>query len=366
MRQVITAKPRFSSESQRTKKPSRKRAPAKQPLFAHIRHTGRMLSYKHTSYSLIVLLLFMVGVVMCLNSALATADITTSDSYVVHGKILGVAPTSPAVITSPVEGTIFSEQLIPVSGTCPQSATYVKLYRNNLFAGVALCHEGTFSLQASLVLGKNTFKLEVFNISDLQGPDSRPLSVYYGTGPEGVSSTVNNGNVGAPAPLNINADYSYRGYYINQELTWTMGIAGGVGPFITHVDWGDNTDSIQKQDGDGPLTLTHIYTRHGGDRMTYIIKITVTDAAGQAAFLQLATLIAVPGVNGFGIVTGSSTPSGPGLSSLQHTITRIAKYAWPTYLVTVIMVVSFWLGEHREFIILQGRFRFVKRLRRLS
>jgi hypothetical protein len=374
MRQSFSStKPRLNS-TPRSKRRPRKKALASKGLLVHVRHTGRVLAHKHTSYPLLGMLFILVGTVMFLNSMLVKADISTSDTYSVHGIVPGVAPISPAVITSPVEGALFTTPFIQVNGSCPINGGYIKLYRNGLFSGAANCHQGSFTLEIMLVDGKNTLQAKVFNQADLPGPDSTQVSVYYG--PKVTSSTVHSSSpssngtstppirtnqVGSPAPLIISADYSYQGYYTNQQITWSLGIIGGTGPFLTHVDWGDGSDSTQKQASDGQLDLTHTYTRRTPKQVEYIIKITVTDADGNIAFLQLATLVAVPGTKSIATVTGYSNP--PGSSSLEKLLKHIASYAWPTYTAACVILLAFWLGEQREFSILHGSVRTIKHMR---
>jgi hypothetical protein len=353
---------------------------AKRPLLVHVRHTGKLLPHSTTSYPLLTFLVLMVGVLMAVCSSMVTADNPgpMSDYYVVNAVVPGTAPSSPAVITSPVDQDRFSNVPITVKGTCPQYATYIKLYRNDFFSGAALCNQGEFTLQTDLFPGANQLKVHSYNPADIEGPISAPVKVYYNvpvqssgntgtstgnsgtnTGSSSGGSTSHAGSVPAPTPLVISADYLYRGYYVNQKIDWKFGISGGAAPYSIHYDWGDGKDTIIRQTSSGVLNITHTYTSPVTKKTAYIIKITATDAQGNSTFMQLVVLIAVPGTHGAGVVTGfGNNPLMP-----KDIIERFVPYAWPTYGITLLMLTSFWLGEHREFNLLRNHLRSPKRFR---
>jgi hypothetical protein len=84
---------------------------------------------------------------------------------------------------------------------------------------------------------------------------------------------------------------------------------------------------------DGVVTAGHSYDRPG----TYSVIIRVTDSLGNAAYLQVVTVVNGP-VDSYGTTKGTGMGSFPG-----ELIT-----AWPLYVLALVMVVFFWLGERRE------------------
>jgi hypothetical protein len=100
-----------------------------------------------------------------------------ADSLTVTATVHAQIPTQPAVITS------FTDQHTTdagadVGGTCPAD-TYVKVYRNDEFAGVAQCDAQMFHVQVGFVPGVNKLQARVYNITDDEGPQSSPITVYY-------------------------------------------------------------------------------------------------------------------------------------------------------------------------------------------
>src|SRR5690606_30078196 len=83
------------------------------------------------------------------------------------------------VILSPEQDDRFTDSTVPVSGTC-EAGYYVKLYRNDIFSGAAICTDGgTFSITTDLFAGRNDLQARTFNIADHEGPASAIVTVYY-------------------------------------------------------------------------------------------------------------------------------------------------------------------------------------------
>ena len=96
----------------------------------------------------------------------------SASSFLVTATVPAPLLTSPAVITSPADQTQLTSEPITVSGTCPL-VSYVEIYDNSGFSGVINCSSGgTFSLPTQLVSGSNVLSVEVFNITDNEGPTS--------------------------------------------------------------------------------------------------------------------------------------------------------------------------------------------------
>lgn len=101
-----------------------------------------------------------------------------ADTLTVTAAVHAQPPASPATITSFSDGQHTTESEGDVGGTCPAD-TYVKVYRNGDFAGVAQCDAQTFHVQVSFAPGANKLQARVFNITDDEGPQSSVITIYY-------------------------------------------------------------------------------------------------------------------------------------------------------------------------------------------
>jgi len=124
-------------------------------------------------HPLTVLVLLCVGVFIVGSTFKAGAEDLT-----VTAAVHAAVPTSPAVITSFTDQQHTTDQQVTVSGTCPTD-TYVKLFQNGEFAGVAQCDNGSFSIPISLTPGANKLQAQDYNITDDEGPQSPAITVYY-------------------------------------------------------------------------------------------------------------------------------------------------------------------------------------------
>ncbi len=105
---------------------------------------------------------------------------SAADSYDVNAIVAAALPTSPAVITDPVDQTHFTTTPITVTGSCQQNS-YVKLDRNGVFSGSAVCGSGqtSFQITTDLSPGSNTLLPQIYNLTDQAGPPSTPITVWY-------------------------------------------------------------------------------------------------------------------------------------------------------------------------------------------
>jgi hypothetical protein len=279
---------------------------------------------------------------------------TQADDIHVTAKVSAPLPSGAAVITSPGDGSRFTSVPITVSGTCPVD-TYIKLYRNNFFSGTVVCTtDGNFSLETDLFPGANKLEARVFNLTDDEGPQPVPVTVYYdvpeqptgggnsapGATPPAPGAYTKNGVV--VPPFTIKSDYGYRGYKVGQSIEWTFEVNGGAPPYALNIDWGDGTNTLLSQKDAGKVTATHRYKKVGnGNHGSYLVKTNGTDSQGRQSFLQLFLVIVPAGVPGF---VSNTLPAGPKIDSSW------LKLIWPAYFVVILMALSFWLGEREELI----------------
>lgn len=342
------------------KKQSQKRQAAAKPLRVvqtsrHLRvtphsHTGHRLPGRTTSYPMLAMIVLCVGVFLVGWTRFVTAAPfvypgPSQASYQVNASVPAPAPTQAATIDTPNEGDRFSSLPINVSGTCPAD-TYVTLYRNGTFSGVALCQaNGTYSLQTGLFVGNNQLQAQVFSSTDVPGPMSNSVTVVYA--PPVQPTLPGAANSATPTdPLIFKTDFNYTGHYTGKTSTWRLDISGGNPPYAIFVDWGDGTTSLISRLHAGVFSIDHTYKKAGGYKGSYVIRLKASDTQGAQTFLQLLTI-----VNNPPSATGTTSKSnllGGGPDTTQTYLQKIFDYVWPSYGLVVLMLTSFWLGERRE------------------
>jgi hypothetical protein len=344
----------------------------------HHRHTGKVVARQHTSYPMLVMLMLIVGVFLGGWTRVVTAD-TYDDpidhSYAVSASVPGPAPTQVPTIRTPADSQKFKTQPITVSGDC-EINTYEVLYRNGVMSGVALCgQDGLYTMQTALFLGSNELQVRAFSLTDVPGPLSDPVTVLYD--PTYTSGEVNatTPSRAAPAspqrtvspsrqttappvtvagdPLLFKTNYHYRGVYTGQTSKWQISLSGGNAPYAVSIDWGDGTRDLVSRPGPDVLRLEHIYKKTGGYKGSYIVTLTASDASGVQTSLQLLAIVNDPPTASAAI----TTPSDAGGIATPEYLQGILQYAWPTYGIAMLMLLSFWLGERREYGLLKPRLK---------
>ena len=294
---------------------------------AHHRHTGRVLPRASTSYPVLGMVILLVGVLMggwthVVTAVTPVGSPQLQDSYTVRASVPAPAPTVSATIDSPTTGSHFDYKPIIVSGSCPvdTGGNYVSMYRNNFYSGSALCDAtGSYQLTIDLFAGANQLVARIYNFTDVAGPDSSSVTVYYDPPPAPIvpgepspvaTPTKQNKNAikgfsssAAPpststtpldetsVPLTLSSDFKIRGYYVGEESVWQIDPEGGTAPYAITIDWGDGSNGSASRGTAGPTRLTHTYQKPGGLHGSYIVKFTVTDAAGSQTFLQLLVIV---------------------------------------------------------------------------
>jgi len=310
------------------------------PRYSHHSLTGRLAMHRDTSYALLVFLMMGVGVLLVSVSLSAraandcglpaTPDCTGNIS--VYAVVPAPRPTKPAIITSPTNGQTFATNPVPVSGTCPAKAL-IKVFKNGILAGSVICDAGGhFSVPIDLVVGRNDLTALPFNANDEQGPTSPTVTVTLTTPP---------GGLGYSSELLLQSENFYRGVVTGQEIVWPIEIIGGQAPYAVNVDWGDGTSDLITRLAPGSFTVKHTYKKVGtGYLNTFPLIVRATDAAGHTAYLQLTTIVnPASGVN----------------SPVTKPTTNQLWLIWPLWIVLLLMIISFWLGERREKHILERR-----------
>ncbi|HET7827453.1 MAG TPA: hypothetical protein VFK97_01125, partial [Candidatus Saccharimonadales bacterium] len=115
-------------------------------------------------YPLLIFLLVLAGVYL----AAWTFNANAAD-LIVNAIVKDKPIISPPVIDSVINGKTYNAVPIEVSGTCPDHAAYVEIFRNGLMTGSAICQNGGFDPAVDLFVGKNVITAEAFNLTDDAG-----------------------------------------------------------------------------------------------------------------------------------------------------------------------------------------------------
>lgn len=323
--------------------------------------SGRLADHRDASYALLVFLLLAAGVFLggVTRTALADASMSAlcseqdnqnapinpgvhnacaANEISVNAVVPPPRPNKPAIITSPTTGQSFGTNPVTVVGTCP-AGELIKVFTNGIMVGSVICQaNGHFTVPVDLVIGRNDLTALPFNTLDQQGPTGNTVTVTLNQPP---------GGPGFSTELLLQSENYYRGTVPGQEITWPIEIVGGLAPYAVSVDWGDGTppDLITRL-APGPFTVKHTYAKVGtGYLNTFPLIIRATDGAGHTAYLQLTTIV--------NPATGSSS-SGSGSGKNNSTLNKLI-VIWPIWIVLLLMIISFWLGERREKHIMEKR-----------
>lgn len=315
-------------------------------------HTAKLLHKQHTSYPVLALLLLMIGILLAFSTVQAwAAEIS------VTAKANGPVPSLPATIISPTNGDNFSGLPVPVSGTC--EPTYiVKIFRNGLYSGAERCDpDGTFLINIDLFPGQNELEAKIYNAADQAGPASDSILVYYTppTPPPSPTPTPTPSTPTTPTkrppssstipePFVITTEKHYQAAFSSQRIIWEFTIIGGQAPYQASVAWGDGESEVIAPINDKTFKAVHTYQAGSREREYYTVVITIYDANGRRASLHSFSIINTDHDAKQPIAAGPSILNGRGDSLL-----RAVLYAWPWYLITVLMAISFWLGEKRGY-----------------
>jgi hypothetical protein len=300
----------------------------------------------------------MVGVLLTGLSVRAIAD-----QVHVTARIPAPPLTQAATITSPTDGQIIRTSPITVTGFCPDDS-YINLYRNGMFSGAAVCVNHTYGITTDLFEGRNTLLVQAFNVTDDAGPATPPIDVTYippasggSTADQYIPTAPGSSDQGAQqqiGPLLLWSDYRFSVFTTKEDFTWKISLQSGKPPFSVNVNWGDGSVTQLKITGHDEFEISHRYANPG----YYPILVAASDSSGDTAHLQLIALIKLPGALGTigSIISGRGDPSTISVPDFHWLFV-----AWPIYTVIALMILSFWLGERREFLQLTGRYQHRRR-----
>lgn len=239
-------------------------------------------------------------------------------------------PKRGATITTPGNGSSFTKSPITVTGICP-TGLLVEVYNNGVMVGSVMCKRGSFRMEVSLFIGKNVLSALVYDDLDQPGPKSKLVTVNY-----------SNTNFSAFGQLvTLTSSYGRRSAPAGEGLRWPLQLAGGAGPYAFSIDWGDGSKpELKSQAVAGVVTIAHTYKNAG----IYQVNITVTDANGVTAFLQLVAVSS-------GQVDAAHQTSGD-----DEQVTQRVEILWiPAAIAAFLLLPAFWLGRRSQLVSLRNK-----------
>ena len=238
-------------------------------------------------------------------------------------------PSRGATISTPGNGSSFSNSPITVSGICP-TGLLVQVYNNNVMVGAAMCTNGSFRVQVGLFPGTNELTAIVYDDLGQAGPVSNTVRVTY-----------RDTNLAAfGQAITLTSSYGRRSAAAGSQLSWPLQLSGGTGPYAFSIDWGDGGKAeLKSQSLAGVVSIAHTYKKAG----IYNVNITVTDANGVTAFLQVVAVAS-------GQVDETAAATEEKTSSAKPQILWI-----PTVIALILLIPTYWLGKHSQLVIIRNK-----------
>jgi len=241
-----------------------------------------------------------------------------------EGKISAPPPTQAPTITQPSNGAVFSNLPITVRGWCPKDLL-IKVFRNNVFSGSAMCSNNSYSMQIDLFSAVNQLHAIGYDSLDQASPESNKVTVTY-------HDSVNVSNIENRVILTSN--YARRGANPNELLTWPIIISGGTAPYALTVDWGDGSKSdVYSVPTPGEFTIKHQLAQSG----IYRVLIKAADKNASIAYLQLVA------------IGNGEAKQVAGASATKTAIAGKTTVLWQPAAIAIPLILStFWLGKRYE------------------
>lgn len=302
-------------------------------------HTGKIRHHKHTSYVSLALILLLTFVpVIYASKTVASAATEGSAEYGTYAVVPSPKPGSAPTISNIQNGTVYTtSEPILVRGSCPRD-TLVKLFKNGVLAGTALCVSGSYQMSIDIFIGDNILIARAYNTNDDTSPDSTPLNVQLIPPGTRLAGTGQLNTTGAPAgQFYVTAEVFYKGAAVGDTMSWTVSLAGGQSPYAVMISWGDGKTQLLSRSNAGPFDISHVFNKPS-EAGGYNVTIKATDQNGENSYMQFTAIIG--GNKNYTGVAGG-VKGGYDKSTIIRT-------AWQLLAIAALVVISFWLGEKRE------------------
>lgn len=306
--------------------------------------------------------LLVVGAVMVFSELGVNAA-----SYIVTATVPAPPLTEPAIIKSPLNNQSITNQVVTVTGSCPNNS-YVEIAVNTVQAAVVMCNNNVFTSDINLNNGPNELSAQDYNLTNLAGPSSSPITVFYNppvqpaqppakpklittvpTVHTQVRTTTPSSNKNNAFNLGI-ANYRYQVYVLNQPVKFELAINGGQPPYGVTVVWGDGALStlviIKKE----AFTISHSYNLPAKNSH-YLINVDAIDSQGLQTKAQIEIVLAP---NQQPPALANTNPP----NFINRILTDIRSWQtiiWPFYITVSVAAASYWIGEQVELHKLKSR-----------
>jgi hypothetical protein len=252
----------------------------------------------------------------------------SDDGIGMQGTLVQPPPSNAPTITLPSNNQSFEQIPITVTGLCTDDLL-VRIFKNNVFGGSAICENGSYSIQTDLFGGQNQLTARVYDDLDQASPVSNTVTVTYLIDVPVVPGSPD--EVGQRIALTTT--FARKGADPGEELIWPITLSGGRNPYALSVDWGDGKSDLLSQESAGTFDLKHIYDNPG----VYKVIMKATDADGISAFLQVV-----------GIANGAVTV-GTGAQGNEAPVVTKTKVLWqPAAIMFPLLLSTFWLGKRYQ------------------
>jgi len=270
---------------------------------------------------------------------------------------ISTTPLSSSNVVSPVNLQIlqvdnnvpYSTQSVPlttetpvITGVAdPYSAITVVIHSNPIICKTTADANGFWRCAITQVLpvGNHTIQvtsrapdgsIQTTPIIKIQAIDEIPVSVQPPSAPS--------------KSFAITTSYNYQAFQVNENVPLNLIILNGVSPYAITINWGDgNTETVLRASTD-ISDITHTYGWINASEKDFTVKIQATDTIGQVSAVQLMAVVRNPAYTN----TVSSVAHYSGLLGLLMALRAWLWLLWPAYIIIILMLISFWLGERRE------------------
>lgn len=271
--------------------------------------------------------LVIVGILIVFVFALSRVDAQFENPQTggigLQGQISAPAPTSSPTISTPTSGQVLTNIPQEVRGLC-SNGLLVKLFKNNVFSGSAICQNGSYNILIDLFTGANELVARHYDDLDQAGPDSNVVSVIFNDASR---------RIGITERIIMTTNFARRGTNPGQELVWPITISGGKAPYAISVDWGEgDINDVYVVPSPGEFKIKHSYKQAG----IYRVLIKATDSEGNIGFLQITV-----------VVNGETTMDQSTNTNNSNVCLDKKDYIWQSLVIIIpLMLVSFYLGKN--------------------
>lgn len=365
---------------------------AKHPVVKHFRlaahkHTGKLIHHRHTSHSVLALLLLIVGIILFNTDGAVNASgtVTKTGTVSVGLVVMGPPPTVGAVINSPQNNDIFTDKSsITVSGTCPKE-NFVVVKNKDLLVGSTICDsDDKFSLEIQISTGDNIISAQNYDNLNQAGPDTPNITITSkkteiispvepvepilepiptpnlpdnpSIVPGATAAAVTCENYDPSLDLPTGGEPKVSIICIPRlflpEIQQTLGFVvwGGTPPYEISIDWGENIVATKKISINEPGYRTMKFTYYSpGIRE---INFHLEDKLGKTTIVQTAVQVSGQIAPPPATTTGKTYDQDPNVVIVTGNITidRLIGTSWfktpvPLYLMAVAITLGFWGGD---------------------